>query len=236
MANRYQRTSSGAGSSIRSTTCALPTRPRTPNCSTHSVRTSSTTSTACKGMLGENDLQEPHLSARGGAERVQQGGQAVVRAVLPEAAPGRGPVRRGRQADRQSDHVRRAPVGSLRPEPGDHAAGRVVHVVLPGRDRPPATDQRLRVRAGERGKPRDEPALAEQPGGARQDRPGKRRACRPARQRPAARTRTQGDRTVPARDRCATPSKEKLDPGAGTHRQARKGTRRWPTRTSSGRC
>ena len=45
------------------------------------------------------------------------------------------------------------PQRPVRPEAGDHAAGRVVRVVLPGRVRPAAADQRVRVRAGERGEP-----------------------------------------------------------------------------------
>ena len=45
------------------------------------------------------------------------------------------------------------PHRQARAEPGDHAAGRVVPVVLPGRVRPAAAHQRLRVRARQRGQP-----------------------------------------------------------------------------------
>ena len=53
------------------------------------------------------------------------------------------------------------PTDRYRSEAGDHAAGRVVPVVLPGRVRPAAADQRLRVRARQRGQPGPGAAPAE---------------------------------------------------------------------------
>ena len=53
------------------------------------------------------------------------------------------------------------PQRQARSEAGDHAAGRVVPVVLPRRVRPAAADQRLRVRARQRGEPGPGAAPAE---------------------------------------------------------------------------
>ena len=134
---------------------------------------------------GEDDLQEPDVPARGDAERVQQGGQAVVRPVLPEAAAGRGGVRRGVPGDRKP--VRRSPAcrrtrnapGRAMQLPDESFQSYFLDVF--GR---PAADQRVRVRAGERGQPGDDPAPAQQPGGAGQDRPRRRPGRRSWRRTP----------------------------------------------------
>ena len=64
------------------------------------------------------------------------------------------------------------------PNRGDHAAGRIIRVVLPGRVRPPAANQRVRVRACERSESGGGAAPAQQRRSAGEDfprrRPGRR--------------------------------------------------------------
>ena len=92
--------------------------------------------------LVKHDRQEPDLPAQLDAERVQPARQAELRSLLSAAHERGGAVRRGQPGGRQPGDVQRAADGSLRSEAGDHAAGRVVPVVLPGRVRPAAADQR----------------------------------------------------------------------------------------------
>ena len=159
--------------------------------------------------------------------------QAYAR-YYPQAAVGRGAVRRGLPGDGQPGDVRRPAARQARPEPGDHAAGRVVPVVLPGRVRPAAADQRLRVRARQRGEPG--------PGAA------------PARTREEVQdklARAGGRADLLAKD--TRPDAEKVEelfllgvrPQADDRAARRwrwrtspstRRTRRSPTRTSSGRC
>ena len=147
------RTSSAGASSIRWTTCASPTRRRNPELLDALAKDLVDNKYSLKQLI-RDDRQEPDVPAQLDAQRVQQARQAELRPLLPAADERRGAVRRRQPGDRQ----RRRGFGGLphrqaRPQPGDHAAGRVVPVVLPRRVRPAAAHQRLRVRARQRGQP-----------------------------------------------------------------------------------
>ena len=86
---------------------------------------------------GEDDLQEPHVPAVGDAERVQRRATSSRSpATTRSACRPRCCSTRSCKLTDSPTHVPRPADRQVRSEPGDHAAGRVVRVVLPGRDRP----------------------------------------------------------------------------------------------------
>ena len=99
-------TSSAAASSIRSTTCASPTRRRNPELLDALAKELGRQQVQPQAP-GQVDRQEPDLSAQRDAQRVQQARQADLRPLLPAAHVGRGAVRRGQPGDRQPGGVRR---------------------------------------------------------------------------------------------------------------------------------
>ena len=111
---------------------------------------------------GQDDLQEPDVPA---VARCRTSSTSTTSRPTPAT------TRSGMSAEVLFDAVCQVtdsptafgglPQRPVRPEPGDHAAGRVVRVVLPGRVRPAAADQRLRVRARQRGEPGPGAAPAE---------------------------------------------------------------------------
>ena len=154
------RTSSAAASSIRWTTCASPTRRPTPSCSTRWPRTWSDNKYSLKHLVktivksrtyqlsstpNEFNKHDKQNYARYYPRRMSA--EVLFDAVNQVTDS---PATFGGSAD-----------GPLRSEAGDHAAGRVVPVVLPGRVRPAAAHQRVRMRAGQRGQPGPGAAPAE---------------------------------------------------------------------------